>query len=128
MKTLKKFDFQAFGAGRSDYDWDAILSGDVVQLTAGEDYSCKTVTFATLARSAARKRNMVLQTGKPQEEGVEGIVVKASPASEEQIAAWATADAEAKTKRDAKKAAAKATPEVAPPAPEPKKGKAGKGK
>ena len=105
MKTLKKYEFQAFGAGRSDYDWDAILNGSTNQLTQGEDYTCKTVTFATLARSAARKRGMILQTGKPAEGEPEGIVVKASPANEEQLAAWAEADEAAKAKKAEKKAA-----------------------
>lgn len=98
MKTLKKFDFPEFGA-KSSYDWDGILCGKPVQLEEGEgkDYNCKTVTFCSLARSAAKKRGLVIQTAKV--EG--GVVIQSHPASKEQLKAWADADAKKASDKEA---------------------------
>lgn len=74
MKTLKKFDFpETKGGFKSQYDWDKILSGAIVQLEHGKDYNCKNTTFATLCRNAAKKRGMGVKTASV--EG--GIVVQA---------------------------------------------------
>src|SRR5438132_7728295 len=97
MKTLKSFEFKSL-ADRKTYDWDTILSGKIIQLEAGKDFECKPVTMATLCRSAARRRNLIVRTnvlkdGEGDAATVTGLVVQASPASKEQIKAWEEADA-----------------------------------
>lgn len=88
MKTLKAFEFKAFGGAKSSYDWEAILDGKIHQLDAGADFDCKPTTFCTLARSAARKRGLVVQTGMV--EG--GVVIQSSEASKEQLKKWKEQD------------------------------------
>ncbi len=64
MKTLKSFEFTAPVGAKSRYDWDNILSGQIVQLEEGKDYACKPATFSTLIRSAAKKRGQTVRTSK----------------------------------------------------------------
>lgn len=106
MKTLKTFEFKSFGGAGSTHDWDTLLDGKIYQLEEGTDYECKTSTMGMMARTRARSRGMLLKTSVV--EG--GIVIQASPASEEQIAEWATKDEErekvlAQRKADKKAAA-----------------------
>jgi hypothetical protein len=88
MKTLSSFEFKS-PVGKATHDWDAILSGKIVQLTEGEDYACKTNTIATMARNQAKKKGLAVRMSKV--EG--GIVIQAyqpavngQPASEEPTA------------------------------------------
>ncbi len=89
MKTLKSYEFQESGGGKATYDWDAILSGKIVLLEREKDYTCKDTTMQTLCRSAARRRGMVVKTGKDDA----GLVVQAVKATPEQLKAWAEQDA-----------------------------------
>lgn len=45
-----------FDGRKSQYDWGKILSGDIVVLEQGTDYTCKTATFALQVRAAAKRR------------------------------------------------------------------------
>lgn len=79
MKTLKAFEFKpAVGSQGTQYDWDTLLSGDIYQLEEGKDFTCKASTFSTLARAAAKRKGLKLQTGKV--DG--GIVIQALPGDE----------------------------------------------
>ncbi len=69
-QALKKFEFWEFQVARESYNWDRFLDGKIYKLTEGEDYKCKTPTFSTLARAAARKRRMSLKSSK-----VEGGII-----------------------------------------------------
>lgn len=107
MKTLKKFEFKSL-ADRATYDWEKLLDGGIYQMSAGDpdgdgkgdgDYHCKTATFATLCRTAARRRGKVVRTNVAEADEKAGlpfggIVIQANEASEEQKAKWAAADAE----------------------------------
>jgi len=102
MKTLKTFEFTAAVGTGASYEWDKILSGDIVQLDAGKDFECKPATFCTLARSAAKKRKMIVRTSmlpkdRAKDAPVTGVVLQAQKASKEQLAKWAEAEAAAET-------------------------------
>src|SRR5262249_5069166 len=74
MKNFKDFTFTQFGdSATTPYDLDHILSGKIVQLEAGTDYSCKPQTLLTLARAAATKRGLKLRTSKVEN----GVVLQA---------------------------------------------------
>ena len=78
MKTLKKFEFpETKGGFKSQYDWDKLLSGSILQLEEGKDYSCKTANFFTMCRTQAKKRGMKVHTARV--EG--GVVIQALPAA-----------------------------------------------
>jgi hypothetical protein len=84
MKSLKTFEFPEEGTGtRASYDWEKLLDGKIYQLEEGKDYQCKTTTFATLARGAAKRAGKGVKVAKV--EG--GIVIQAvkgeAPAPEE---------------------------------------------
>jgi len=71
MKKLQSFEFKSFGdRAKSKHDWAALLSGEIIQMEEGTDFTCKTQTLMTLARSAAKKRGLKLRSTK-----VEGGVV-----------------------------------------------------
>lgn len=59
MKTLKKFEFKS--GSESSYDWAKFFNGQINVLTEGEDYNCKTPTFAQMARNQARKAYKTIQ-------------------------------------------------------------------
>ena len=86
MKTLKAFEFPE-DAGRSSYDWDALLSGKIPQLEEGTDFRCKAATFATLARSQAKKRGMGVRISKV--EG--GLVIRSRPVRVNHPVEWPVA-------------------------------------
>lgn len=76
MKTLKRFDFpEAASAIKAIYDWDAILSGKIVQLEEGVDFKCKVQTICMMARNQAKKRGVTVKVAKV--EG--GVVIQAGP-------------------------------------------------
>jgi hypothetical protein len=78
MKTLKSFDWKTATPFKSKHNWDAILDGGIHQLEHGVDFQCKAATFATLVRSAAKKRGLGVRVN-----AVEGgLVVQAVPAAE----------------------------------------------
>lgn len=77
MITLKKFEFKD-ASDRSTYDWAKLLDGKIYQLTEGEDYTCKTVTFQSLIRNQAKKAGKAVKSGRV--EG--GLVVQAVPLPE----------------------------------------------
>ena len=51
---------RGFGANKkeSKYDWTRILSGSIVELQQGQDYTCKSAAFAMQVRSAARRKGL----------------------------------------------------------------------
>jgi len=57
MKTLDSFDFGS-SVGRSSYDWDTILNGDINVLEAGVDFDCKPGTVKQRARTVAAKMGL----------------------------------------------------------------------
>lgn len=78
MKTLKKFEFpETKGGFKSQYDWDKLLSGAIIQLEEGKDYTCKTANFFTMCRNAAKKRGMKVSVARV--DG--GVVIQATPAA-----------------------------------------------
>lgn len=62
MKTLENFDFGS-QVGRSSYDWDSILNGEINVLVAGEDFDCKPQTVKQRARQVAEKMGLKVRTG-----------------------------------------------------------------
>ncbi len=73
MKTLKKFEFKGGSDGRSSYDWDSILSGEIVQLEEGKDFTCKPQTLAMMARKQAKSKGMNVKIAKIED----GLVIQA---------------------------------------------------
>jgi hypothetical protein len=98
MKTLKAFEFKK-ATVRAGYDWDTILSGEIVQMDEGVDFTCSVSSLQTNVTEAARKRGQTVMTNKV--EG--GLVVKASKPDPAAAAAY-----KEKLKAQAKKAAEKA--------------------
>ena len=92
MKTLDTFDFGR-SVGRSSYDWDAILNGDINVLEAGTDFECKASTIKTRVRSVAKKMGLKVRVGTNKDGDV--IVQGFKPTAEE--AEFAAAKAKAKT-------------------------------
>lgn len=88
MKVLKKFEFRGPVGVGATYDWDKILSDEIVQLEEGKDYECKTQTIRMMASKQARKRGKTLRANVV--EG--GIVLQSAPASKEQLKAWKEQD------------------------------------
>lgn len=77
---LESFEFRK-GVGQQEnaatYDWDTFLDGQMRRFTAGEDYTCKTNTFSTLARASAKRKGLKIKTTKVSDP--EGIVIQAVP-------------------------------------------------
>lgn len=63
MKTLDTFDFGSRSERKSSYDWDTILSGKIVVLVEGEDFTCKRSTMVIITRNKAKKLGKKLRTG-----------------------------------------------------------------
>jgi hypothetical protein len=80
MKTLDSFDFDR-PIGKSQYDWDTILDGQIRVLEAGEDFTCKPATIKTQARSVAKSRGMAVRTGSTKEGDV--VIQAFSPDAEQ---------------------------------------------
>lgn len=100
MKTLDSFEFGA-QVGRSSYDWDKILSGDIVVLVEGDDYDCKPQTLKQRARQVAAKMGKKVRTGSDKEGN---IVIQAYDMTAEEKEFAKAADAKAKTKTKKAKA------------------------
>jgi hypothetical protein len=63
--TVKKhdtFEFSRAGSRQSIYDWDAILSGDVVELESGKDFKCQPSSLAARLHLKAKERGGTLKT------------------------------------------------------------------
>ncbi len=102
MKTLKSFDFGP-SSGNTKHDWDSILSGKLVMLEEGTDFTCTIGTFHGNAKSRAASRGQDLKIKKV--EG--GIVLQAGPPDAEKAAEWLQARKEKRAEeREARKAAA----------------------
>lgn len=102
MKALKNFEFAA--GNESQYDWAKMLDGKIYELKEGEDYKCKAATFSTLLRNAARKYGKAVKTSTTET----GMVIQATDATTEQIAAWVEADEVSKQKAKDRRVAKKA--------------------
>ena len=63
MKTINNFEFGAQRVGKSTYDWDTILDGEIRVLEAGKDFTCKPANIKTQARTVAKKRGLRVRTG-----------------------------------------------------------------
>ena len=85
MKTVKlpkgkTFEFKSGGRQSSKYPWDAILSGELVQITKGEDYSVETDAMVPKIKSAARRRYKTVKISTRDHEGVklvDSLIVQA---------------------------------------------------
>jgi hypothetical protein len=100
MKTLKSFEFTESTVGRAIYDWDKILSGKIIQLEEGKDYTVNSDTVRALAYSQAKRRSLKVKVA-----AVEGgLVIQATPMTEEEKQAAKEADAKRKANKEAKKA------------------------
>ncbi|GIW60099.1 MAG: hypothetical protein KatS3mg087_1165 [Patescibacteria group bacterium] len=75
MKKLEKFEFGRT-VERSKYDWDKLLSGEVLLLEKGKDFTCTASAFVMRARMVAKKKGLVLRS-KRLENG--DIVIQAVP-------------------------------------------------
>lgn len=95
MKTLDSFEFGA-QVGRSSYDWDQILSGDIVVLVEGDDYDCKPQTLKQRARQVAAKMGKKVRSGSDKEGN---IVIQAYDMTAEEKAFAAKANASKKAKK-----------------------------
>jgi len=98
MKALKKFEFTSGdrkGGIEAKYDWAKILDGGIYCLEPGKDYQCKDATFLTLARMAARKAGKTVKTQKTDD----GLVIRAEPATKEQLKEWEARDAAKRAKK-----------------------------
>jgi hypothetical protein len=99
MKTLDSYEFPAKGAGKSRYDWNAILSGAIVQLDKvdfGNDGMPK--NFGAQCRINAAKRGMRVRLSLDHDKVV--AVVQAYPKDDN--AATPTDGATAKGRRGRK--------------------------
>lgn len=47
-----------FTGTKNKYDWNSILSGEIVMLEQGTDYDCKSTTFALQCRAAAKRKKV----------------------------------------------------------------------
>ena len=79
MKTLNEFEFGTQQIGKSTYDWDTILNGEIHVLEAGKDFTCKPANMKTQARMVAKKRGLRVRTGSTEE----GVVIQAFSISTE---------------------------------------------
>jgi hypothetical protein len=79
MKTLESFDFGSRAVSSKKYNWDEILSGEIVVLEAGKDFECKPGGIRLTVKKNAEKLglkvrskvvdgNVVIQAFKPTEE------------------------------------------------------------
>jgi hypothetical protein len=76
-KTLKSFDFKAFGAGSGrQYDWDKFLDGKIYVLTKGEDFDCEVNTINTMVRKQAQNRYKKVQVSVDKDAGT--VTLKAT--------------------------------------------------
>lgn len=82
MKTLTSHTFTR-AARESSYEWDKMLDGGIYQLEQGDgkDYECKTLTFCSLIRAAAKKRNKSVRTQAVTDDkgNDKGVIVQAVP-------------------------------------------------
>lgn len=63
-------------ASQARYPWDEWLNGDIVQLFAGEDYSAKTRTIVSTARTQAKRRGGNVRTRLLTEDDRESVVLQ----------------------------------------------------
>lgn len=74
MQKLDSFEFKTTGPV-ARYDWDTLLSGDILKLSAGEDFNCTPHTFGMMARNQGKKRGLQVRTSM-QDEG-QSIIIQA---------------------------------------------------
>lgn len=79
MKTLKDFDFGRRAGGRTVYDWDFILNGDIHLLEEGKDFECKRITMKTRSRQVAKSKGLKARVADTKE----GVIVQAVGVREE---------------------------------------------
>jgi hypothetical protein len=83
MKKHDAFEFSR-GSRQSIYDWDAILSGDVVELESGKDFKCQASSLAARLHLKAKERGGSLKTQTLKPSG--NLVVQFTSESEEMAA------------------------------------------
>ncbi len=75
------FEFSRSGSRQSIYDWDTILSGEVVELESGKDFKCQPSSLAARLHLKAKERGGSLKTQTLKPSG--NLVVQFTPESEE---------------------------------------------
>jgi hypothetical protein len=102
MKILKSFEFGESTVGRAIYEWDKILTGKIVQLEEGKDYTVNSDTVRALCYSQARRRGLRVKVAAVEN----GLVIQSQPMSKDELAERDRQDAKkAAEKKAAKKAA-----------------------
>ena len=108
MKTVKSLpkgvEFNSGNGIQSKYDWDKILSGEIVMLVPGDDFAGKQYVFQTMCRNQAKKRGKGVNFKMHED----NLYVQAFDATPEQIAHWDDLNEGRKARKAEKKAAAKA--------------------
>ena len=72
-ELLEDFDFSKRGSGRGrpeKYPWDSWTNGEIWKISYGSDFDCKAENIQGALFSAARKRNLRVQTKKLDEKTV----------------------------------------------------------
>jgi hypothetical protein len=88
-KVLASYEFKSFGSnGGSKLPWSEWADGKIRQLQRGEDFECKGVTVATMARSYAKKNGLKVKVS--HKKGSDVVVLQFSKGSPEPTPAPAT--------------------------------------
>lgn len=77
MKVLASYEFKATVA-KATYDWAKLLDGGIYQVTKGDDFECKTSTFAMMSRMRAKKLGKTVRISKVDDDT---LVIQAVPAA-----------------------------------------------
>ena len=71
-----KLDRFPVAGGSPRYPWSEWLNGDVLQLRAGEDFTCQATTLVQSARSQAEKRGGTVRTRHLRDDDGESVVIQ----------------------------------------------------
>src|SRR6266511_3211100 len=75
------YEFKRTGSRESKYPWDELLSGDVIELENGKDFTCQASSLAARLHIKAKERGGSLKTQTLKPSG--NLVVQYVPESEE---------------------------------------------
>ena len=75
------YEFKRTGSRESKYPWDVLLSGEVIELEAGKDFTCQASSLAARLHFKAKEKGGTLKTQTVKPSG--NLVVQFIPKSEE---------------------------------------------